>query len=778
MASYRETVIKDGPSAYWRLGEPGFVASVFSAEVGPDGDLDGVPGSDVPGALVRSADTCFNFNGTNEALTVSDDPALDLGDSFTVELWLKRERTAATETLIAKGPDTSDAYYIYLDTDDKVRLWRIGAPSGDVLVSTIAITDTNWHHVVFTKDGATASCYIDGADRSGAFQNKTFVDNTGTLNIAQESSGVYNFQGSLDEIALYQYALTPGQVAAHYEAGTVEGDMADLIVQVYFDNFEGVNITEYVKSFEIRRGRSYELDRFEAGTLAMTLLNLDSRFDPSNTDSPYYPYVIPLRRVKISADWDGQRYPIYTGYIDRWPPTWTAAGVYSEVRVTAVDALGLLGSMRFPAADYLNNFGQWNNLTETWTFDGATLLPDYCRLVYAYITTAFSTPAVDLTVLYRNSDPDDAGGRTVTDGNTNGGAAFISSSTINFTADDVGRFVTGSADIPDNTYIVSISSSSSAVISQNCTGSSGSQTFTLSPYKVRTGTISIPEWCGVGAVVDMTFQEGDIGCSHIYDVDTTAAVAGECDIRGQYEMFVQALSGDMAAAMLDGVNWAAEDRNLDTGLSEIVPSTPEFQTVLPYLQSIADGELGQLFVDTRGRVTFHQRDTRFSSPYDTSQATFGDGGGAELPYTDLVPDYDLERIYNEVTVTRTVNNATTHTASDSTSQSKYLYRPMSLTPPLADDADAASMATYLLSILKDPALRFHELKVQPQADAANLWPQVLGLDIPSRITVKARPPGGTLITQDCHIEQISHQGTPASWATTWQLSPVVTAPGY
>lgn len=100
------------------------------------------------------------------------------------------------------------------------------------------------------------------------------------------------------------------------------------------------DVTSYVRfdqPITIRRGRQQALGRMEAGTLALTLDNRDRRFDPTHTGSPYYPYVVPNRRIGVQATWLGTTYDLFTGYIDEWPPEWPASDD-SSVAIRATDA--------------------------------------------------------------------------------------------------------------------------------------------------------------------------------------------------------------------------------------------------------------------------------------------------------------------------------------------------------------------------------------------------------------------------------------------------------
>ncbi|MEY9937287.1 hypothetical protein [Streptacidiphilus sp. MAP5-3] len=54
-------------------------------------------------------------------------------------------------------------------------------------------------------------------------------------------------------------------------------------------------------------GRQYELDQIQSGQMTCTLWNLDGALDPTNTASPYYPNVIPMRQCRLQAVWPPTR---------------------------------------------------------------------------------------------------------------------------------------------------------------------------------------------------------------------------------------------------------------------------------------------------------------------------------------------------------------------------------------------------------------------------------------------------------------------------------------
>jgi hypothetical protein len=75
-----------------------------------------------------------------------------------------------------------------------------------------------------------------------------------------------------------------------------------------------VDLTSLVENVSITRGRSRQLDQFNAGTAVIAFDNASQVLNPSNTSSPYYPFVLPRCPVQILAN----GIPIYTGLITDW----------------------------------------------------------------------------------------------------------------------------------------------------------------------------------------------------------------------------------------------------------------------------------------------------------------------------------------------------------------------------------------------------------------------------------------------------------------------------
>ncbi|MGI5493887.1 hypothetical protein [Microtetraspora malaysiensis] len=232
------------------------------------------------------------------------------------------------------------------------------------------------------------------------------------------------------------------------------------------------------------------------------------------------------------------------------------------------------------------------------------------------------------------------------------------------------------------------------------------------------------------------------------------------------------LSGARVNRILDSVSWPPVDRLIDTG-DTVLQATKLEGDALGELQLTADSDLGELYVDGSGRIVFRGRfgvttDDRSNTP----QAVFGDAGdGIELPYNrdGLAISYDDEQLINVARIGRA--GGTVQTVEDAGSQAQYMVRTFERTDLLmASDEDAASVATWIISISKEPELRFDAITVSPDLDPDRMYPHVLGREIGDRITIIRRPPGGGApIERDVWIRGITHESRPGHWRTTWSL---------
>ena len=102
-----------------------------------------------------------------------------------------------------------------------------------------------------------------------------------------------------------------------------------------------VDLTPDVYQISIRRGRNIQRDTYEAGTAVVRVLDPLSYFNPQNTSSPYYGYLSPLRKVRISASVGTDTHFLFSGYVTDYKYTYPQGQETGYVDISCSDAFRL-----------------------------------------------------------------------------------------------------------------------------------------------------------------------------------------------------------------------------------------------------------------------------------------------------------------------------------------------------------------------------------------------------------------------------------------------------
>jgi hypothetical protein len=103
-----------------------------------------------------------------------------------------------------------------------------------------------------------------------------------------------------------------------------------------------VDLTDVTRGIRINRGRNIGRDIYEAGTCTVRIYDQTGRFNPQNTSSDLYGYLTPLRKLRISAVYNGVDYYLFSGYTTDYVYTYDQAENVSYVDINASDAFRLL----------------------------------------------------------------------------------------------------------------------------------------------------------------------------------------------------------------------------------------------------------------------------------------------------------------------------------------------------------------------------------------------------------------------------------------------------
>lgn len=112
------------------------------------------------------------------------------------------------------------------------------------------------------------------------------------------------------------------------------------------DGDDVVNISSIILRSSIRRGRNRILNQFEAGTAVVEIKDDTGDWNPANTAGPYYGKLVPLRKIRIFADYEGVRYYLFSGFITSYDTQFAiGADEVSRVILNCVDGFRLLNNV-------------------------------------------------------------------------------------------------------------------------------------------------------------------------------------------------------------------------------------------------------------------------------------------------------------------------------------------------------------------------------------------------------------------------------------------------
>jgi hypothetical protein len=111
------------------------------------------------------------------------------------------------------------------------------------------------------------------------------------------------------------------------------------VLLISADGFSTYDVTSYVKSISVDRGRSRELDKFEAGTFSIAFENRGRVFDPLNTSSPFNGLIVPNVGIYITTE----GYERINGFVKDWNLMYDVSGESTAVAIGA-DAFSFLAN--------------------------------------------------------------------------------------------------------------------------------------------------------------------------------------------------------------------------------------------------------------------------------------------------------------------------------------------------------------------------------------------------------------------------------------------------
>jgi len=230
---YAKAVLASRPLAYWRLDEIQGSTAMDSTGHARHATYEGGVAFYLPGASPaslsggKSINRAVHFAGG--LLKAKHD---DTADAYSVELWFWNGLPVDVRPItgyvlscgsLRAGAAPGDQVGIGGTQVAPRRLFFAnGNAAGKILAGKTEISPKTWHHLALVRERGHATVYLDGnlePEIAGEAGDQG-VGRPGLLFVGGRSDGLANFEGKIDEVALYDRALAAAEVAGHVRAAT------------------------------------------------------------------------------------------------------------------------------------------------------------------------------------------------------------------------------------------------------------------------------------------------------------------------------------------------------------------------------------------------------------------------------------------------------------------------------------------------------------------------------------------------------------------------------
>jgi hypothetical protein len=157
----------------------------------------------------------LNFDGQDDNVLIQDNNALDGHSSMSVFLWAKPATSEVKEIIIKHLNTTSDINWELYQNSGNIS-GRINGTTGTCTSTGSLFTTNIWHQVGMVWTGTQTNIYIDGILNQTCDRNTTLSNSVGNLSIGGYESKQYTFNGQIDDVKIFNYALTATQVKQLY----------------------------------------------------------------------------------------------------------------------------------------------------------------------------------------------------------------------------------------------------------------------------------------------------------------------------------------------------------------------------------------------------------------------------------------------------------------------------------------------------------------------------------------------------------------------------------
>lgn len=155
------------------------------------------------------------FDTANDYISIPTISELNAPSAWSFACWFRYQGTPSgtSHVLASAGSGTNNRFYIELTSTSTIRFGNDGA-FDDITISTV--NNNTWYHLALVQSGTSVELYLDGSSQGTAVVNSPNTAWGTSFIIGQYFASGFAWSGYLDEVAIFDSALTSTDVSNIY----------------------------------------------------------------------------------------------------------------------------------------------------------------------------------------------------------------------------------------------------------------------------------------------------------------------------------------------------------------------------------------------------------------------------------------------------------------------------------------------------------------------------------------------------------------------------------
>ncbi|MBI3231684.1 MAG: fibronectin type III domain-containing protein [Candidatus Doudnabacteria bacterium] len=208
-----------GPVGYWKLDDASGTTTADSSGNGNNGSL-----TNGPVWTTGKVNGGLSFDGVDDYVLIPNSPSLSPTTAITLTAWVNISNTNTTKMIVAKYDSTGASYFLRVG-GSRVRFnVNAGGTLSGPPDSATLLSPNTWYHIVGTYDGTQAKLYINGLLNTSIAKSGAINVTSLPVNIGRHGSNLMFMQGLIDEVRVYDRALSQSEVTALYNFSGTPSD--------------------------------------------------------------------------------------------------------------------------------------------------------------------------------------------------------------------------------------------------------------------------------------------------------------------------------------------------------------------------------------------------------------------------------------------------------------------------------------------------------------------------------------------------------------------------